>query len=41
MGIGVRANRGYRQSLAAEGKVGDSFREGGEGLGSFWLSGGL
>lgn len=39
-GGGLRASREYRQSLAAEGKVGVSFREGGEGLRSFWLSGG-
>jgi hypothetical protein len=27
--------------LVPEGKVGNDFREGGEGLGSLWLSGGI
>ena len=41
VGVGLRAYRGYRQSLAPEGQVRVDFREGGEGLRSLWLGGGL
>lgn len=37
----IAGYRGYRQSLAPEGKVRVDFREGGEGLGSLWLDGRL